>query len=95
MPKKQPPPLHISLQKIQRERVNVAKRTKERTALLYSQANTKESQNYHCCLNTFALFLCVTIDHEPSVSVFSVAIHKDEYKGYIIIINIPLSQLPI
>jgi hypothetical protein len=63
MPNKQPPPLHITLPRIERERVNVQKRTEARIALLYSQAKSKDSnnnqeeRNWHGCVNIFCFCL--------------------------------------
>jgi hypothetical protein len=73
------PPLHNSLQKIERERVNVQKRTEAKIALLFSQSknnnnnnnNNREERDWHCCVNIFCF--CLLLLTEPSV--FAVAIH--------------------
>ena len=67
--KKKPLPLHVSRARIEAERVNVAKRTEARIALLFSQKEAcvdkatqteiplrevlVEVHDWHCCLNTF------------------------------------------
>ncbi len=72
-PKKKPPPLTRSLQLIEEERVNVARRTQERIALLYPQTETSldkatqteipmhevivEVIEWHGCLNLFCFAL--------------------------------------
>ncbi len=72
-PKKKPPPLARSLQQIEEERVDVARRTRERIALLYPQTETSldkamqtevpmrevlvEVQDWHGCLNLFCFGL--------------------------------------
>ncbi len=68
-PKKKPLPLHVSRARIEAERVNVAKRTEARIALLFSKTDAYvdkatqteipmrevlvEIHDWHCCLNTF------------------------------------------
>ena len=67
-PKKRPLPLHVSLRRIEEERVNVAKRTEARIAMLFQQTDYSvdkatqteipmrevlvEIDDWHCCLNT-------------------------------------------
>ena len=67
-PKKRPLPLHVSLRLIEEERVNVAKRTEARIAMLFQQTDNSvdkatqteipmrevlvEIDDWHCCLNT-------------------------------------------
>ena len=63
-PKKKPQPLHRSLQLIQEERANVAKRTQRRIAQLFAEEEKAVIYNdnphdkighvlHHCYLNTF------------------------------------------
>jgi hypothetical protein len=62
-PKKKPQPLHRSLQLIQEERANVAKRTQQRIAQLFAEEENAVIYNenphdkvghvLHCYLNTF------------------------------------------
>ena len=72
-PKKKPLPLHVSRARIEAERVNVAKRTEARIALLFSQTDAcvdKATQTeipmrevvvevieWHWCLNVFCFCL--------------------------------------
>ena len=67
-PKKKPLPLHVSLRLIEEERINVAKRTETRIAMLFQQTDNSvdkatqteipmrevlvEIDDWHCCLNT-------------------------------------------
>jgi len=68
LPKKRRQPLHVSLRLIEEERVNVAKRTQARIAMLFPQTDKGvkkatqteipmrevlvEIDDWHCCLNT-------------------------------------------
>ncbi len=68
-PKKKPPPLHVSLQRIQDEKKNLERRTKVRLAALLAEQNQeqynetqypshvvqneRQIQDWHNCLNMF------------------------------------------
>ncbi len=56
VPKKRPQPLHVSLQLIEAERVNMAKRTKQRIAVLLSQTkNTSLHQGTQTEISMYEL----------------------------------------
>jgi hypothetical protein len=62
--KKQPPPLHVSLHRIEQERLNVARRTQTRIAALCSHDTSNFRQvrvDWHSCLNMFCFYLLLVI----------------------------------
>jgi hypothetical protein len=74
-PKKRPPPLARSLKLIEAERVDLARRTRERIALLFTETDNRldldiaatteiPMREVHVCLNLFCfclLLLCLNV----------------------------------
>ncbi len=67
--KKRPPPLHVSLHRIEAERANVILRTNNRIRGLNSsvrqdrtaRAHGTENENWHCCLNTICFCMLLVL----------------------------------
>jgi hypothetical protein len=64
--KKKPPPLQVSLHRIEQERLNVARRTQTRIAALaivsHDTSNFRQLRvAWHSCLNMFCFYLLLVI----------------------------------
>jgi hypothetical protein len=69
-PKRKPPPLHRSLQLIEEERINVAKRTQQRIAQLcahetksvdFNRLHEVEHAQWQCCVNNICFCVLLVI----------------------------------